>query len=158
MPLGQLHDPPPQFRLAYQSLLALRVNPLGLLEFANLIARYRLYESTSAALRDNHVGAGLTLALSPAYARIGGQLEVQPATVLNLWARYEWAGYFGSFDLFQSFASANEGYRDSLLDARGAISVTERASYIGRVRNVARLCAEGYVAQREKMGFPLLKK
>ena len=46
----------------------------------------------------------------------------------------------------------------NLLDARGAISVTERASYIGRVRNVARLCAEGYVAQRERLGFPLLKK
>ena len=45
----------------------------------------------------------------------------------------------------------------NLLDARGAISVTERAHYIGRVRNLARLCAEGYVAQREKMGFPLLK-
>ena len=46
----------------------------------------------------------------------------------------------------------------NMLDARGAISVTERAHYIGRVRNLARLCAEGYVAQREKMGFPLLKK
>jgi len=46
----------------------------------------------------------------------------------------------------------------NLLDARGAISVTERAHYIGRVRNLARLCAEGYVAQREKLGFPLLKK
>ncbi len=46
----------------------------------------------------------------------------------------------------------------NLLDARGAISVTERAHYIGRVRNLARLCAEGYVAQREKLGYPLLKK
>jgi glycyl-tRNA synthetase alpha chain len=46
----------------------------------------------------------------------------------------------------------------NLLDARGAISVTERASYIDRVRNVARLCAEGYVAMREQLGFPLLKK
>jgi glycyl-tRNA synthetase alpha chain len=46
----------------------------------------------------------------------------------------------------------------NLLDARGAISVTERAHYIGRVRNLARMCAEGYVAQREKMGYPLLKK
>jgi glycyl-tRNA synthetase alpha chain len=45
----------------------------------------------------------------------------------------------------------------NLLDARGVISVTERAHYIGRVRNLARLCAEGYVAQREKLGFPLLK-
>jgi glycyl-tRNA synthetase alpha chain len=46
----------------------------------------------------------------------------------------------------------------NLLDARGAISVTERAHYIGRVRNLSRLCAEGYVAQREKLGFPLLKQ
>jgi len=46
----------------------------------------------------------------------------------------------------------------NLLDARGAISVTERANYIGRVRNLSRLCAQGYVAQREKLGFPLLKK
>ncbi|MHB1397094.1 MAG: glycine--tRNA ligase subunit alpha [Trichloromonadaceae bacterium] len=46
----------------------------------------------------------------------------------------------------------------NLLDARGAISVTERANYIGRVRNLAKSCAEGYVAQREKLGFPMLKK
>lgn len=46
----------------------------------------------------------------------------------------------------------------NMLDARGAISVTERAHYIGRVRNLSRLCAEAYVVQREKMGFPLLKK
>jgi glycyl-tRNA synthetase alpha chain len=46
----------------------------------------------------------------------------------------------------------------NMLDARGAISVTERAHYIGRVRNLSKLCAEAYVAQREKMGFPLLKK
>ena len=46
----------------------------------------------------------------------------------------------------------------NLLDARGAISVTERAGYIGRVRTMSKLCAEGYVKQREKLGFPLLKK
>jgi len=45
----------------------------------------------------------------------------------------------------------------NLLDARSAISVTERAGYIGRVRNLARICAEGYVKQREKLGYPLLK-
>jgi glycyl-tRNA synthetase alpha chain len=46
----------------------------------------------------------------------------------------------------------------NLLDARGAISVTERTNYIARVRNLARLAAHGYVVQREAMGFPLLKK
>jgi len=45
----------------------------------------------------------------------------------------------------------------NLLDARSAISVTERASYIGRVRNMSKLCAAAYVAQREKLGYPLLK-
>ncbi len=44
----------------------------------------------------------------------------------------------------------------NLLDARGAISVTERTGYIGRIRNLARACAEGYVKQREEMGFPLM--
>lgn len=46
----------------------------------------------------------------------------------------------------------------NLLDARGAISVTERTGYIGRVRSLARKCSEGYMAQREKMGYPLMKK
>ena len=45
----------------------------------------------------------------------------------------------------------------NLLDARGAISVTERTGYIGRVRRLARLCAEGYLKLREELGFPLLK-
>lgn len=46
----------------------------------------------------------------------------------------------------------------NLLDARGAISVTERTSFISRVRNMARLCAQGYIEQRERLGYPLLKK
>jgi len=46
----------------------------------------------------------------------------------------------------------------NLLNARGAISVAERASIIGRVRNLARLCSEAFLKQREEMGFPLLKK
>jgi len=43
----------------------------------------------------------------------------------------------------------------NLLDARGAISVTQRTGYIGRIRNLARACAEAYLTQREAMGFPL---
>jgi glycyl-tRNA synthetase alpha chain len=46
----------------------------------------------------------------------------------------------------------------NLLDARGAISVVERTSYIGRIRNLARACAEGYVKQRETMGYPLMNR
>jgi glycyl-tRNA synthetase alpha chain len=46
----------------------------------------------------------------------------------------------------------------NLLDARHAISVTERQRYILRVRTLARLAAQGYVASRAKLGFPLADK
>lgn len=46
----------------------------------------------------------------------------------------------------------------NLLDARGAISVTERTGYIGRVRNLAREVAHTYYQVREELGFPMLKK
>jgi glycyl-tRNA synthetase alpha chain len=45
----------------------------------------------------------------------------------------------------------------NMLDARGAISVTERQGYILRVRTLARTVAEAYYAAREKLGFPLLR-
>ncbi len=44
----------------------------------------------------------------------------------------------------------------NLLDARGAISVTERAAYIGRIRALARLVAQAYYDSREALGFPML--
>ncbi|MFZ4743853.1 MAG: glycine--tRNA ligase subunit alpha [Betaproteobacteria bacterium] len=43
----------------------------------------------------------------------------------------------------------------NLLDARGAISVTERAAYIGRIRNLARAVAQSYLESRERLGFPM---
>jgi glycyl-tRNA synthetase alpha chain len=46
----------------------------------------------------------------------------------------------------------------NILDARGAISVTERSHYIDRIRHLARLVAKNYLAQREALGHPLLKK
>ena len=46
----------------------------------------------------------------------------------------------------------------NLLDARGVIAVTERTRYIGRIRHLARKVAQLYLQQREKLGFPLLKK
>ena len=46
----------------------------------------------------------------------------------------------------------------NLLDARRAISVTERQRYILRVRKLAQSVAEAYFAQREKLGFPGLRR
>jgi glycyl-tRNA synthetase alpha chain len=44
----------------------------------------------------------------------------------------------------------------NLLEARGAISVTERQAYIGRVRGLAKMVAQAYYESREKLGFPML--
>lgn len=46
----------------------------------------------------------------------------------------------------------------NLLDARGAISVSERTAFIGRVRRLARLCAQCYLKQRGELGYPMLKR
>ncbi len=46
----------------------------------------------------------------------------------------------------------------NILDARGAISVSERTSYIARIRDVARQTAEAYLGERQRLGFPLLKR
>ena len=45
----------------------------------------------------------------------------------------------------------------NLLDARGTVSVTERAGFLSRIRNMARKGARAFVEEREKLGFPLLK-
>lgn len=46
----------------------------------------------------------------------------------------------------------------NVLDARGAISVTERTHYISRVRNLAKLVAQKHLEKREKSGYPLIKQ
>jgi glycyl-tRNA synthetase alpha chain len=48
------------------------------------------------------------------------------------------------------------GHTFNLLDARGAISVTERASFIGRIRALSRAIAQSYFESRERLGFPML--
>jgi glycyl-tRNA synthetase alpha chain len=50
------------------------------------------------------------------------------------------------------------GHAFNLLDARGAISVTERAAYIGRIRTLSRLVAQSYYDSRERLGFPMLRQ
>jgi glycyl-tRNA synthetase alpha chain len=79
----------------------------------------------------------------------------------------------GQFELFESEAARlihaglalpayetvlKAGHTFNLLDARGAISVTERAGYIGRIRTLARAVAQSYFDSRERLGFPMLQR
>jgi hypothetical protein len=53
---------------------------------------------------------------TPAFARVGPIVEIQPLTILNLFASYEGYGYFGTFDLLASFPSAASEYGPDQLD------------------------------------------
>ena len=55
-------------------------------------------------------------------------------------------------------AALKAAHTFNLLDARGAISVTERAADIGRIRNLSRAVAKAYFESREALGFPMLAK
>ena len=78
---------------------------------------------------------------------------------------------FGQFELFEGEAKRllvaalplpgyemilKAAHTFNLLDARGAISVTERAGYIGRIRALSRLVATAYLEARRRLGFPML--
>lgn len=122
--------PLPQERLVHRSLLVARYNPLGLIYEGRIGYRRLLYPSGSAALRDNFVGVGLAPSLSPAFGRVGAVVEVQPASVLNLWGMYEVIGYFGSFDHLQSFPTSDANHADSFLAGdRVPLDVPEPAPY-----------------------------
>ncbi len=105
------------------------------------------------------------------YGDVYHQNEVEQSTYNFEHADVEWL--FSQFSKFESEAKRLMGlglplpgfemvmkasHSFNLLDARGAISVTERAAYIGRVRALAREVAQAYFDSREKLGFPMQKE
>lgn len=124
-------DPQPAQSIAYRNITAVRVNPLGLVNFARASYRFRLYESESDVLKQNYVGIGAAGGISPAWGRIGILAEVQPLTILRLYAQYEFIGYYGTFDLFASFPSATSDFSDSTIGTRAEQDATEAYSTTG---------------------------
>ncbi len=104
------------------------------------------------------------------YGHVHHQQEVEQSTY-----NFEKADTGMLFDLFDKYEAESKriikddlvlpayeyclkcSHTFNLLDARGAISVTERTRYIARIRNLARAVAEAYLKQRRAMGFPLLE-
>ena len=109
---------PPLHRFVHRNTVAIRVNPLGLIYEGRFAYRQRLYESQSTALRDNFLGIGIAPGASPAFARIGVLVEVQPATMLGFWAVYEYVQYFGTFNLLASYPSAAANFSDTAIRNR----------------------------------------
>lgn len=104
------------------------------------------------------------------YGDVFHQQEVEMSTYHFELADVPWL--FEQFDKFESEATRlavadfplpayemvmHASHIFNILDARGAISVTERQRYILRVRNLSRAVADAYLKSREALGFPLLK-
>ncbi|MEO6423725.1 MAG: glycine--tRNA ligase subunit alpha [Candidatus Nitrotoga sp.] len=104
------------------------------------------------------------------YGDVYHQNEVEQSRYNFEYSNVEWL--FGQFKEFESEAKRlmeagltlpsfemvmKCSHTFNLLDARGAISTTERAAYIGRVRALSRQVAQSYYESREALEFPLLK-
>jgi hypothetical protein len=143
--------PPPKTRVFYRDVLAVRINPLGLINDARLSVRRRLLAPGGALTRETFVGVGSTMVLSPAFVRFGPFVEVQPLSVLTLAAGIEGQAYFRTFDQLQSFPTATAAYDDDTLAANGDqdrhYGATSRVGFLE-----ARLQAKvGPVAARSSM-------
>jgi hypothetical protein len=113
---------PPENQLFFRSTNVIRYNPLGLITDNQLSFRHLLYRADdNVLLRDNFVGVGFTPQVSAAFARVGALVEVQPLSILRLWANFDVVGYFGTFGLLQSFDSPNADFSDSTINARGQL-------------------------------------
>ncbi|MEM6957345.1 MAG: hypothetical protein AAF411_16575 [Myxococcota bacterium] len=123
--------PQPAVSIYYQNLTGARINPLGLVNYFRASARFRLFESNSDILKLNYVGIGVVAATSPAWGRAGFLVEVQPLSILQLYAQYEMFGYYGTFNLFASFPTASADYSDSEIQSRANDPGTENYTTLG---------------------------
>lgn len=128
--LADERPPPAQHRFFYQTTVAARVAPLGLLGQVQLGYRFRLYEGAGPVLRDNYVGVSVLPTLSPGFARIGGLLELQPFAPLRLSAMIDNSAYLRTFNLLQSFPTVTAPHSDTVLRAGSAAGDNYNASVV----------------------------
>jgi hypothetical protein len=123
----------PEHKLLVQNTILGCIHPAGLVDLAQIGYRHRLYASSDPVSEDNFVGVGVVPTLSPAFARVGPVLELQPLSVLSLAASYEEIRFFGNYGSLQSFSSPLANYDDAELSRRGDLPRGDPlAPYAGR--------------------------
>jgi hypothetical protein len=114
---AQEPPPKPKFRVALANVLGGRINPLGLEEQLHLGPAMELYQAPSRFLRDNFLYVGLAPKVSPSRLRLGGEVELQAVSFLNLRVVGELVSYLNVFGQLQSFPSPLDTFSDSALSA-----------------------------------------
>jgi hypothetical protein len=117
----------PKHRLLLHNLSGGRLNPLGLENQTRFGYQSVLFRDDSALLRDNYLYLGAGLKLSPAFAKVGPVVELQPLSIftVRLWGEY--LSFFGAFNSLQGFSSPNQEYSDARLVERGTAKENHRA-------------------------------
>jgi hypothetical protein len=105
----------------YSSLLAPRINPLGLEERLWIGYQYRLYNKDKTILNGSNLAIFFRPILNPAVALIGATVQVQPAAVLRLRATYSYMQWFGTFQFVQSYESPYDDYSEQRLDEQSDV-------------------------------------
>jgi len=106
----------PRHRLLYKNLTVARVNPLGFQDAFELAYQYRLFDSDSILLRDSFVGVATTAMVTPAFTRLGIAAQAQPLAILYLEAKWQFAGWYGTFDTLQTFGDVTADFSDTALE------------------------------------------
>ncbi len=92
--------------LHYDNLVAVRMNPIGVVNLFRLGYRRVLWTRPGQLFEGTYADIKAQAFLNPAYARVGPLVEVMPLAIVRLSARYTYAGYWNAFGLLQSFPSA----------------------------------------------------
>lgn len=112
--------------------LGASINNAGLQNTLGVSWTRGLFSSDHPLLKDAHMAVGITNAVTPAQARLGGWVEFSPASILDLRAGFEPTAYFGTFNSLQSFDSYADPFDKDARDLRGAARAgTGMRTYVG---------------------------
>jgi hypothetical protein len=109
--------PRKRHRWVWDSLLALRYNPRGAIARVRAGYRLQLWDRPGILFERSFASLKAAVDITPAYARVGGVLELQPLAALRLWARYDHVASFGAFSYTQSFDDPRRDHSDSAVQA-----------------------------------------
>lgn len=110
--------PAPRARVVYSNFLALRVNPLGLVERVRFGYRHRLFRRSGEIFEPAWIEVGAEVTLAPTFLSGGPRVEFQPLPILNLSATLEYIGYFGVIGAVMPMGSTRDDHWEDVLEAR----------------------------------------
>lgn len=112
--------------------LGASINNAGLQNTIGVSWTWPIASSDHPLLKGAHIAAGISNALTPAQARLGGWIEFSPLSLLDIRVGFDPSAYFGTFNALQGFDSYADPFDKDARDARGGASAgTGSRTYIG---------------------------